>query len=742
METTARRQFVKWSFFKIDPAWRALPAEERARGKQAFEVVAREWSAKILLRPYTLVGLRADADIGLWLVTERLEDFTELQSQLFATPLGLYLRQSHSFLAMTKRSMYVDKYATEEEAKRRDIIVPGESKYLFVYPFVKTRAWYGLSPEDRQRMMDDHIRVGRKYPDVKLNTTYSYGLDDQEFVVAFETDVPSRFLDLVQELRETEASNYTLRDTPLLPCIATTVRGMLDTLDGGQAAETASAAAPDPVAAVASAPVVAAAPSAPVAQDDFVEVARVADVPAGSSKLVVVDGAQIALFNVDGTFYALSNRCSHARGPLVDGTVKNGTVTCPWHSAEFDLKTGAALCAPARGPVPAYAVKVVGDAVLVGPQKTTQQAEPAPQPEAAASQAVELPERVDHELDPIDKKLVTVMQFDFPVVSRPWQALGETVGTDEADVMQRIGRLRDLGVVRQISPIFDTRKLGYKSSLVAVRVDAERLEEVAAIVNSHPGVSHNYRRDHHFNMWFTIAVPPEQDLETELKRLTERAGIETVRMLPTLKMYKIAVKLNMEEDETKLARDTQTYTKASEIRPLTERDKHLIRATQDDLPLAAEPFRLLAEQAGVSEAELFAWFDEMKSMNYLRRVAAILRHQKAGFTDNGMITWKVPEDKVDEAGRIAAGWSTVSHCYRRPIYPDWQYNFFSMVHARSRENAEEIGRQIAEELKPLGVNEYVILFSTKEFKKDRVRYFVDWDMDEATTTDVAVPSAS
>ncbi|MBV9787657.1 MAG: AsnC family transcriptional regulator, partial [Chloroflexi bacterium] len=419
-------------------------------------------------------------------------------------------------------------------------------------------------------------------------------------------------------------------------------------------------------------------------------------------------------------------RCSHARGPLVDGEVSNGTVTCPWHSAQFDLETGAALCAPARGPVPAYQVKIEGDTVLVGPQKLEAQATPE-----EPAQAVELPARVDDQMDAIDKKLVNTMQWKFPVVSRPWQVLAEEVGTTEADVLQRIGRLREIGVVRQISPIFDTRKLGYKSSLVAVRVAPERLEEAAAIVNSHPGVSHNYRRDHYFNMWFTIAVPPEQDLETEIKRLTDRAGVEKVRMLPTLKMYKIAVKLDMEQDETKVGKETQKYVKADELRPLSERDKELIRATQDDLPLVEEPFKLLAQQAGISEDELFAWFDEMQRMNYLRRVAAILRHQKAGFTDNGMITWKVPEDKVDEAGRIAAAYSTVSHCYRRPVYEDWPYNFFSMVHARSRENAQEIGRQIAEELRPLGVTEYVILFSTKEFKKDRVRYFVDWNQEEA-----------
>ncbi len=721
MDTPARRQFVRWSFFQIDPAWRALSGEERARGKLAFEAVCREWASKIVLRAYTLVGLRGDADIGLWLVTERLEDFQELHTQLFATPLGPYLRLAHSFLAMTKRSMYVDRYATEEEAKRRDIIVPGQSKYLFVYPFIKTRAWYALSMEERQRMMDEHIRVGRKYPDVKLNTTYSYGLDDQEFVVAFETDSPSRFLDLVEELRFSEASQYTLRDTPLLPCIATTVRGMLDSLDGGaegatRHGDTATRRHSDTDARQSGTEVHDTQPTG------WTQVALTHEIAPGSAKLVVVDGEQIALYNVDGTFYALSNRCSHARGPLVDGEVRDGKVTCPWHAAEFDLKTGAALCKPARGPVPAYHVRVEGDAVLIGPQKTVAGARWA--------QERELPERVDDQLDSIDRKLVNLMQHAFPVVSRPWQALAEQTGTTESDVMRRVARLREIGVVRQISPIFDTRKLGYKSSLVAVRVDPARLDDAAAVINSHPGVSHNYRRDHYFNMWFTIAVPPDGDLESEVARLTERAGVEKVRLLPTLKMYKIAVKLNMEEDETKLGKETQSYVKASEVRPLTERDKELIRATQDDMPLVEQPFKLMAERAGISEDDLFAWFDEMQRMNYLRRIAAILRHQKAGFTDNGMITWKVPEDKVDEAGRIAASYATVSHCYRRPIYPDWPYNLFSMVHARSRENAEEIARQMAEELRPLGVTEYAILFSTKEFKKDRVRYFVDWNIEE------------
>src|SRR5919205_3009703 len=230
MEPSSRRQFVKFAFFQVDPAWRALPADERERGKQAFEEVIGYWAKRIVLRTYSLVGVRGDCDMLLWLVSERLEDLQELQSQLLRTPFGAYLRSPYSYLAMTKRSMYVDRYATEDEAKRRDIIVPGNAKYLFVYPFVKTRAWYALPVEERQEMMDEHIRIGSQYRSVKLHTTYSFGLDDQEFVVAFETDEPADFLDLVQHLRESKASSYTLRDTPMYTCRQRTIAECLDAL--------------------------------------------------------------------------------------------------------------------------------------------------------------------------------------------------------------------------------------------------------------------------------------------------------------------------------------------------------------------------------------------------------------------------------------------------------------------------------------------------------------------------------
>ena len=229
-----RRQFVNFTFFKVDPAWRRLPAKDRERGKVQFCQVATEWghSGKMNVLAYTTVGMRPDTDIMLWRVCYQLEELQEMTSALLATELGHYLTTPHSFLAMTKRSTYIIEHQHEGQADSRGTLKPGGYKYLFVYPFVKTREWYLLSQPERQGLMNEHIRVGHKYPSVKLNTTYSFGLDDQDFVVAFESDNPGDFLDLVMELRETDASKYTVRDTPIFTCILNDVKAVLDTLGG------------------------------------------------------------------------------------------------------------------------------------------------------------------------------------------------------------------------------------------------------------------------------------------------------------------------------------------------------------------------------------------------------------------------------------------------------------------------------------------------------------------------------
>ncbi|HVF09526.1 MAG TPA: chlorite dismutase family protein [Abditibacteriaceae bacterium] len=226
------RQFITFSFYKLDPAWRRLPAAERSRGKAEFAAVVQEFQAGgTVVVPYSCVGLRADHDVLLWRIDYQLERLQQMSTALARTGLGLYLNPSLSFLSLSKRSVYVDKINPEHE-ELRGTIKPGRGKYIFVYPFVKTRDWYLLHKQVRQGIMDEHIAVGNKYPSVKLNTTYSFGLDDQDFVVAFEGDAPQDFLDLVMELRETEGSRYTVRDTPIITGVLGTLEAVLDTLGG------------------------------------------------------------------------------------------------------------------------------------------------------------------------------------------------------------------------------------------------------------------------------------------------------------------------------------------------------------------------------------------------------------------------------------------------------------------------------------------------------------------------------
>jgi chlorite dismutase len=228
--TDLKRQYVNYAFYRVDPAWRRLPDDERARGKAEFERVVADWKERVLVVAYTLVGIRGDCDIMLWRISEQLENFCAMTTALLRTGLGKWLTTPYSFLAMTKRSMYVDKHEHPGQDGRRLRIVPGQSKYLLIYPFTKTNEWYQLPQADRQRMMDVHIAVGHKYPTVKINTTYSFGLDDQEFVVAFETDHPEHFLDLVMEMREHKVRLYTLKDTPIFTCVRGTVSDVLASL--------------------------------------------------------------------------------------------------------------------------------------------------------------------------------------------------------------------------------------------------------------------------------------------------------------------------------------------------------------------------------------------------------------------------------------------------------------------------------------------------------------------------------
>ena len=230
-QVTTARQHIRFSFYRVRPEWRLRPATERAADREEVAAVVREIGDRqgVLIRPYSLVGTRGDADLLLWLVSERIDDLHEFSARLNRTRLAAYLESPYSYFSMTKQSMYVEKHqhADQEGRSNRLVIAPSGRRYLFVYPFVKTRAWYRLSADERQRQMSEHIAMGHKYPGVKINTTYSFGLDDQEFVVAFESDSVADFLDLVNEMRGSEASTYTVRDVPSFTCIAMSVDEVL-----------------------------------------------------------------------------------------------------------------------------------------------------------------------------------------------------------------------------------------------------------------------------------------------------------------------------------------------------------------------------------------------------------------------------------------------------------------------------------------------------------------------------------
>jgi len=232
MAESERRQFVKFNFFKVAPEWRLLPEEERTDGKRELAAVVDEYSTHMFIRSFSLVGIRGDADFLLWQACDTLEERQDMMTSVYRTKMGRYLQQPYSYLAMTRRSQYVGGHRHEGQEGTSIRIRPGEAKYFVVYPFLKTREWYVLPAEERQRMMTNHITIGHKYPSVKINTTYSFGLDDQEFVVAFETDSPSDFVDLVMDLRSTETSLYTLLDTPIFTAIRRSFDDTLDSLGG------------------------------------------------------------------------------------------------------------------------------------------------------------------------------------------------------------------------------------------------------------------------------------------------------------------------------------------------------------------------------------------------------------------------------------------------------------------------------------------------------------------------------
>ncbi|MDT8339432.1 MAG: Lrp/AsnC family transcriptional regulator [Sulfurimonas sp.] len=316
-------------------------------------------------------------------------------------------------------------------------------------------------------------------------------------------------------------------------------------------------------------------------------------------------------------------------------------------------------------------------------------------------------------------EILSRIQKKFPLVERPFKAIADELNMSEDEVLSILQEQKKSNIIRQTSAIFDTKRLGYISSLVAFKIPAQKISDAVKIINSHPGISHNYERNHDFNIWFTLAVAPNSKLglEKTLEVLAEATGAEEYIMLPTLKLFKINVKLNTTGKDEK--KEEVKRVKHTEIE-LTPLHHAVIRSAQYDIEMISEPFKKTVDELGIDYDTFFGILNELQEAGVMRRFASILNHRKAGFSANAMVVWDIDEEKGEAIGEKAAAFSAVSHCYLRPKYANWPYNLFTMVHGKSTDETNAIIADMALEIES---KSYMPLYSSREFKKVRIEYF-------------------
>lgn len=323
-------------------------------------------------------------------------------------------------------------------------------------------------------------------------------------------------------------------------------------------------------------------------------------------------------------------------------------------------------------------------------------------------------------LDSMGRSLVNLLQKSFPLVASPYEALAAELGTDEREVIDRVADLRAKEFVRIIGPVFNSRTLGYRSTLVAMRVPDDRVETAAEIINRHPGVGHDYQRDHYYNLWFTLAVRGEEDLRATLRSMEKDIDPEAMVELPAVRLFKIRLFFDLEGNGA--GRDPVETEAPEVIAPLTETDRAVINQLQQQLPVAQRPFDSMARKAGLETDDFLDCCRSLLDRGIMRRYGASIEHYSAGFKANAMVCWAVPQARVEVVGQTMAAYREVTHCYERMTNALWpRYNVFTMIHCRTpRDNADTVARMRRE----TSVREYEVLSTVREFKKERVRYRV------------------
>lgn len=324
------------------------------------------------------------------------------------------------------------------------------------------------------------------------------------------------------------------------------------------------------------------------------------------------------------------------------------------------------------------------------------------------------------QLDIRDRKLLNLIQTDFPLTREPFADLARQLGTSAEEVIQRIARLKEIGIIRLIGPVIDSRSLGFHTTLVAMKVADANLEKAEQVISSYPGISHGYEREYHFNVWFTLALPPASDVKMELRKLTKSTGAEITFSLPAIKVFKIGAYFDMDEDGQSGLETNPEGVLPGQVE-LSSTDRLIINELQQDLALVPASFSTMAERTGMDVEQFLDGCWSLQQRGVIRRFSASINHRNAGFTANAMSCWVAALDKIKVAGQKMASLKDVSHCYERKTNQFWHYNLFAMIHGRSRELCQEIAERVSGET---GLTNYALLYSTKEFKKTRIKYLV------------------
>ena len=338
--------------------------------------------------------------------------------------------------------------------------------------------------------------------------------------------------------------------------------------------------------------------------------------------------------------------------------------------------------------------------------------------------------RGTEDLDNTDRRLLEAIQQAVPLVARPFEKIAEQLDLTEAEVLARLHRIRERGMISRMSAVFDTRSLGYESVLVAAKVPADRVDAAAAAINEHPGVSHNYLRTAEYNLWFTLAVPPDSNLglANTAAKLVERSGATSYRLLPATRVFKIGMKLSLTEGDIELPADDASVSPAGEQAACgpgrglewTPLLKSAVLALQEDLPIESQPFSAVASRHGLTLERMLSIGRDLQGTGVMRRYAAVLRHRKVGFSTNCMTVWRVPAERTEEVGAALAGFREVTHCYLRPAWPDWPYNLYAMIHCRDEQQCRDL---VVRMKAAAHLDDVLEVYSTKEYKKVRLQYF-------------------